>query len=222
MEIWFLSGHVELLFRMFLSAATRGGFEWTSAMIVPTFAALASTAVAVVSVGIANRAKDIAEASEDARVTAETERVKREYEGRMHAAFVDVFGAIAGLAGDLEEFASHLEHQNAAKKYIPIQDWPRTPSDMQLLAQIASARLLAKNVDEIGLLNSIRELTLQSRTMELGVRANVLAEVWPIVILWQNADEATRQELLDRFVELGGFTSADQTPSWIDMDAPRV
>lgn len=196
-------------------------FTVWATLIVPIFAALASTAVAVVSASIARKARDIASDSEKARVKAEAERVEREYESRMHAAFVEVFGAIAGLAWDLEEFASYLEHQNAANKYIPIQDWPRTPSDMQLLAQIASARLLAKKADEIELLNSIRELTLQSRTMELSVRSNVLAEVWPIVILWQNADEQKRQELLDRFDELQGFESADQRPSWIATDAPR-
>jgi hypothetical protein len=189
---------------------------------VPIFAAAASTAVAIVSASIAKKARDIASASEDARVATETERVDREYEGRMHGALIEVFGAIAGLAGDLQDFASYLEYARTANQYVPIQDRPKTPSDMQLLAEIASARLLAKKPDEIELLNSIRELTLQSRTKELIVRSMVLAEVWPIVILWQNADGAKRQELLVRFEELRGIEYAEQAPSWINMDAPRV
>ncbi|MFF2029536.1 hypothetical protein [Arthrobacter sp. NPDC058192] len=197
-------------------------FTVWATLIVPIFAAAASTAVAVVSATIAKKARDIASDSEDARVAAESERVDREYEGRMHGAFIEVFGAIAGLAGDLQDFASYQEYARTANQYVPVEDRPRTPSDIKLLAEIASARLLAKNADEIELLNSIRELTLQSRSKELRVRSIVLAEVWPIVILWQNADETKRQELLDRFDELRGIESAEQTPSWVSVGAARV
>jgi hypothetical protein len=197
-------------------------FTVIATLVVPIFAALASTAVAVVSVVIANRAKGLAEASEAARVKAETERVDREYEGRMHAAFIEVFGAIAGLAEDLQHQASIWQYAKNLNQYFVARDRPKDASDMRLLAEIASARLLARNADEIQLLNKMRELTLQSRRKEPRVRAAVLSEVWPIVILWQNADGPERTELLARFEELRGIESADAAPSWIEPDIQAV
>jgi hypothetical protein len=197
-------------------------FTVIATLVVPIFAALASTAVAVVSVVIANRAKALAEASEAARVTAETERVEREYEGRMHTAFIGVFGAIAVLAEDLQQQASIWQYARNLNQYFAPQDRPKDASDLHLLAEIASTRLLAKNADEIDLLNNIRELTLQSRPKDLRVRSMVLAEVWPIVILWQNAAAPERTKLLARFEELRGIESEEAVPSWIESDAQAV
>lgn len=197
-------------------------FTVIATLVVPIFAALASTAIAVVSVVIANRAKGLAEASETARVKAETGRVEREYEGRMHAAFIEVFGAIAGLADDLQQQAAFWQYAKNLNQYLAAQDRPRDPSDLRLLAEIASARLLAKNADEIELLNRIRELTLESRLKEPDVRSVVLAEVWPIVILWQNATGSERTKLLARFEELRGIESTETVPSWIAPDSLPV
>ena len=69
--------------------------------------------------------------------------------------------------------------------------------------------------DEIILVNKIRELTLESRPKTRRVRSMVLAEVWPIVILWQNAAAPERKKLLARFEELRGIESAEVVPSWI-------
>lgn len=195
-------------------------FTVIATLVVPIFAALASTAVAVVSVIIANRAKDLAEASEAARVAAEAERAEREYLTRIHAAFIEVFAAVAGLAETLQEQASFWEYAKNTQAFIGAPDRPKDPSDMHLLAEVASARLLAKNADEIQLLNKIRELTLQSRPKEPRVRAAVLSEVWPIVILWQNAGGLERTELLARFEELRDIESEHTAPSWIESDTP--
>jgi hypothetical protein len=194
-------------------------FTVIATLVVPIFAALASTAVAVVSVVIANRAKTLAEASEIARVAAETDRVDREYEGRMHTAFIEVFGALARLANDLQQHAALLEHAKNQSQYVTADDLARDPSDIRLVAQIASTRLLARHTDEIKLLDKISELTLESRSKARRVRSLVLAEVWPLVILWQNASAPERTKLLARFEELRGIESEDAVPSWTQTDA---
>lgn len=107
-------------------------------------------------------------------------------------------------------------------QYISAEDRARDPSDVRLLAEIASTRLLAKNAGEVELLNKISELTLESRSKARLVRSVILAEVWPIVILWQNAAAPERTKLLARFEELRGIESSETAPSWIESDAQAV
>ncbi|GAT88211.1 hypothetical protein CVCC1112_2870 [Paenarthrobacter nicotinovorans] len=189
-------------------------------LIVPIFAALASTAVAIVSATIAKKARDIAETSENSRSDAEIDRINREYKSRMHEAFIELFEDVARLAEALQEHDSFVERVTSGSYNVPLTGGPRDPSDMQVLAKIAAARLLAKNADEIDLLDQIRALTLQSRTKGGLVRAAILAEVWPIVILWQNAGSNEKQALLARFDELRAIESVAQPPSWV-ADASR-
>lgn len=205
---------IAFLIDVIVSFARHGGYAVATGVLIPVLTALASTAVAVVSVVIANGAKNTAVASEEARQKSERDRLALEHEGMMKESFIMIFRAVAELVTTLTTYAKTLEHQRNSNQYIPVQDRLFEPSDAVLLAEIAAARMLAANDTEVLLLNEARELVLGSRQKEPLIRAAVLAELWLIIILWQNADAVKHQELIDRFAELQRKDSLDP-PSWV-------
>jgi hypothetical protein len=201
MDFWFSPDVPAFFFRVVLSATTKGGFATAASVLIPASAALASTAVAVVSVAIANRAKNIAETSERARIEAEEIRVRREQQQRLDSAIRDMFVGVANLIRDIEAHEHNLKDWERSF-HIPGQQTPAhptPPSDMGLLALVASARLEAVNQDEKDMLDEVHKAITDMRDSEPRFQRLKLANLWMDVVDWRHASNADRPEALLNF-----------------------
>lgn len=168
-----------------LSAGPSTFTVWAT-LIVPSLAAVASTAVAVVSARIAHGAKKTADASEVKRALAERDRARREHQQRLDAAIKEMFIGIANHIRALEEYDKvRSEWRGSAALAVhrgEPKPPPARPSDSEVLALVASARLEAESKADRDMLVDVHNAVVGARRLDVETQATVLKTQWNIVV----------------------------------------
>lgn len=168
-----------------LSAGPSAFTVWAT-LIVPSVAAAASTAVAIVSARIAHGARRTAEESELKRARAEDERARREKQHRLDTAIREMFVGIANHIRALEEYEKVLSDWRAF--YIQrahsgqSNPHPTKPSDSEVLALVASARLEADSKADRDMLIDVHNAVVGARRLKVETQATVLKQQWDTVV----------------------------------------
>lgn len=172
-----------------IAAAVSAGpstFTVWATLVVPSIAAVASTAVAVVSARIAHGAKKTANESEQKRELAEQDRTRREHQQRLDAAIKEMFIGIANHIRALEEYDKvirdwqmfYIQRANSGQP----NPHPTKPSDSEVLALVASARLEADSKADRDMLIDVHNAVVAARRLSTETQAIVLKQQWDIVV----------------------------------------
>lgn len=167
-------------------------FLWLSSVWIPAISALISLGVLLFSVTTSRSAKRQAARSEAARIESEWKRSEDAHADRIRAAFAAIFTSVGELGEQLLHWRPGTRH----------------PTDFRVLGDIAAARLESKTIAEKRLTERLSDFVVNSRmSNDQDARGAMLLEMWGLVILWFDTEEADREStVLPLFDDLDGAT----------------